>query len=102
MTDIFKILSNAGASGFKGFTTGMQTGNPWAAIGGAIGGSVSGAYNAYADPSGFYGYQNTWNNIMNSDGSGGTNPVTSQMGSAIKANNSGKLDIETLKQLFGN
>ena len=67
-TDIFKILSDAGASGFKGFTTGMQTGNPWAAIGGAIGGSVSGAYNAYADPSGFYGYQNDWNNIMNSGG----------------------------------
>ena len=68
-TDIFKILSDAGASGFKGFTTGMQSGNPWMAIGGAIGGSVSGAYNSYADPSGFYGYQNDWNNIMNSGGS---------------------------------
>lgn len=68
-TDIFKILSDAGASGFKGFTTGMQTGNPYATIGGAIGGAASGAYNAYADPSGFYGYQNHWNNIMNSGGS---------------------------------
>lgn len=65
-TDVFRILSEAGASGFKGFTEGMKTGNIWGAIGGAIGGAASGAYNAYADPTGTYGYQDSWNRIMSS------------------------------------
>lgn len=65
-TDIGRILSEAGASGFKGFTEGMKTGNIWGAIGGAIGGAASGAYNAYADPTGTYGYQDSWNRIMSS------------------------------------
>lgn len=69
-TDWLRIASEAGASGFKGFTEGMKTGNIWGAIGGAIGGAASGAYNAYADPTGTYGYQDSWNNIMNSGSSG--------------------------------
>lgn len=70
-TDIFRILSEAGASGFKGATEGFKTGNPWMAIGGAIGGAASGAYNAYADPTGTYGYQDSWNKIMSSGSGGG-------------------------------
>lgn len=70
-TDPFQMISNGLASGFKGFTQGALTGNLGAAIGGGIGGTVSGLYNSYADPSGYFGYQDTWNNIMGNVGSVG-------------------------------
>lgn len=106
-TDLFNILSNAGASGFKGFTEGMKTGNPWVAIGGAIGGTASGAYNAYADPTGQYGYQDTWDNIMNS-GAANNNigQLTSRVNNNTQSNKQIKSDFNPnftgYKGLFGN
>lgn len=86
-TDPFQMISNSAASGFKGFTQGASTGNLGAAIGGGIGGAISGAYNSYADPSGYYGYQDTWNNIMgNGNYSGGMLDLSSILDGNKKKN----------------
>lgn len=111
-TDPFQLLSNSAAAGFKGFTQGMSTGNPWAAIGGGIGGAVSGAYNSYADPSGYYGYQDTWNNIMGNGGSAGqgitqlfsgNNTDSQKLDLTNKSNSSGfNPNFSGWQSLFGN
>lgn len=79
-TDWIKIMSDAGAAGYKAGLEGMKSGNPWVALGGAIGGTLSGGYASYADPSGQYGYMDDWNNIMGTGSGGGAGGMGSMFG----------------------
>lgn len=79
-TDWIKILSDAGAAGYKAGVEGMKSGNPWVALGGAIGGTLSGGYASYADPSGQYGYMDDWNNIMGTGSGGGAGKMGNMFG----------------------
>lgn len=72
-------LGTFAADTIGGAVGGFMMGGPVGAVVGAAGGALNNAY-----------------------GSGGANPVTSAMSSALKAKNTNKLDINTLKQLFGN
>lgn len=72
-------LGTFAADTIGGAVSGFMMGGPVGAVVGAAGGALNNAY-----------------------GSGGANPVTSEMSSALTAKNSGKLDFNTLKQLFGN